>query len=61
MIQERPGLKMILVTAYGNEEVALKAKNLGIYSYITKPFDMDDMLTAVQAALEPNFVGQPAQ
>jgi two-component system response regulator AtoC len=61
LIQERPGLKMILVTAYGNEEVALKAKNLGICSYITKPFDMDDMLIAVQAALEPNFVGQPAQ
>jgi DNA-binding NtrC family response regulator len=60
LTQQRPETKCILITAYGNEEIALKAKNLGISSYITKPFDMDDMLTAVQYALEPNFIGQPA-
>lgn len=48
--EENPSIKLILMTAYGNEEIALKAKNLGICSYITKPFEMEDMLTAVQTA-----------
>ncbi|MBN1993615.1 MAG: response regulator [Anaerolineae bacterium] len=56
LIQQKPEIKLILITAYGNEDVALKAKNLGISSYITKPFAMEDMLTAVQTALEPNVV-----
>jgi CheY-like chemotaxis protein len=60
LTQQPPGPKCILITAYGSEEIALKAKSLGISSYITKPFDMDDMLTAVQSALEPSFVGQAA-
>jgi DNA-binding NtrC family response regulator len=50
LTKENPGIKLILMTAYGNEDIALKAKNLGICNYITKPFAMEDMLTAVQAA-----------
>jgi DNA-binding NtrC family response regulator len=51
LIQQLPEIKLILITAYGNEEIALKAKKLGIASYITKPFEMEDMLIAVQSAL----------
>lgn len=58
LTQQKPEIKLILMTAYGNEEVALKAQKLGISSYITKPFDMEDMLIAVQTALDTNFVGQ---
>ena len=50
LTEENPDIKLILMTAYGNEDIALKAKNLGICSYITKPFEMEDMLTAVQTA-----------
>jgi len=53
LAEDKPGIKLILMTAYGNEDIALKAKNLGICSYITKPFEMEDMLTAVQTALSP--------
>ena len=52
--EEKPDIKLILMTAYGNEDIALKAKDLGICSYITKPFEMEDMLTAVQTALSPD-------
>jgi FixJ family two-component response regulator len=58
LIQQKPEIKLILITAYGNEEIAIRAKNLGISSYITKPFDMEDMLMAVQAAFDTNLVGQ---
>ncbi len=53
LLQQNPDIKLILITAFGNEEIAVKAKNLGICSYITKPFEMEDMLTAVQTALTP--------
>jgi DNA-binding NtrC family response regulator len=58
LIQQKPEIKLILVTAYGNEEIAIRAKNLGISSYITKPFDMEDMLMAVQAVFDTDFVSQ---
>jgi DNA-binding NtrC family response regulator len=58
LTQQKPELKLILMTAYGNEEIALKAKKLGISSYITKPFAMEDMLIAVQTALEGEPIGQ---
>ncbi len=58
LIQQWSEIKLILITAYANEEIAIRAKNLGISSHITKPFDMEDMLIAVQTALDTNFVGQ---
>jgi DNA-binding NtrC family response regulator len=53
LLEQQPEIKLILITAYGNEEIALKAKDIGICSYITKPFEMEDMLTAAQTALAP--------
>jgi CheY-like chemotaxis protein len=53
--EEKPDIKLILMTAYGNEDIALKAKDLGICSYITKPFEMEDMLEAVQSVLETSI------
>lgn len=58
LTQQKPEIKLILMTAYGNEEVALKAQKLGISSYITKPFAMEDMLMAVQTALDGEPVGR---
>jgi CheY-like chemotaxis protein len=56
LIQQKPEIKLILMTAYGNEDVALKAEKLGISGYITKPFVMEDMLAAVQQAFAPKPV-----
>ena len=58
LTEEKPGIKLILMTAYGNEDIALKAKDLGICSYITKPFEMEDMLTAVQTAFSQDQTKQ---
>jgi two-component system chemotaxis response regulator CheY len=58
LIQQQPEIKLILITAYGNEDIAMKAQKLGISRYITKPFEMEDMLEAVESALNTTPVSQ---
>lgn len=43
---------VIMITAFSTVESAVDAIKLGAYDYITKPFDMDDLLSKVQKALE---------
>ena len=45
-------LPIIIMTAYGSMESAIEAMKLGAYDYINKPFDMDEILLAVNKALE---------
>ncbi|UCC28855.1 MAG: sigma-54-dependent Fis family transcriptional regulator [Phycisphaerales bacterium] len=43
---------VIMMTAYSSIESAVDAIKLGAYDYITKPFDMDDVLRTADKALE---------
>lgn len=45
-------LPVIIMTAYGTSNVAIEAMRLGAYDYITKPFDLDDVLLTVQRYFE---------
>ncbi len=47
-----PKLPVIIMTAYGTTQTAIKATKTGAFDYILKPFDIPDMLTVVQKALE---------
>ena len=38
-----PGTAVIMITAYASVENTIKALNLGAYSYITKPLNMDEV------------------
>ncbi len=47
-----PLTPVIIITAFGTIESAIKAMKMGAYDYITKPFAMDEFILAVRKALE---------
>jgi DNA-binding NtrC family response regulator len=47
-----PATLFILLTAHGDERVAVEALQLGAYHYIPKPFDNDEVLAIVARARE---------
>jgi len=49
---ESPETEVILMTAYGEVSQAVEAVKRGAYNYITKPFEPEAMLLAVEKALE---------
>ena len=42
-----PRTSIILMTAYGSAELGQEAKALGVAHYFSKPFEIDEMLSAV--------------
>ena len=42
-----PHTPIILMTAYGSEELGQEAAGLGVARYFGKPFEIDEMLSAV--------------
>jgi two-component system response regulator HydG len=47
-----PLTPVIIITAFGTIESAIKAMKLGAYDYVTKPFQMDELILTVKKALE---------
>ncbi len=43
---------VVLMTAFGTSNVAIKAIQLGAHDYITKPFELDDVLMAIRRFFE---------
>jgi len=41
-------IKVILITAFATIETAIEAVKMGVVDYITKPFDLNDVLTSVE-------------
>jgi len=54
--RERPELPVILVTALGQKEDIVEGLDRGADDYVTKPFDLDELLARVRAQLR-----RPAQ
>jgi DNA-binding NtrC family response regulator len=46
----RPGLLPIVITAYGTIDIAVEAMKRGAADFITKPFALDEMLSAIRVA-----------
>jgi len=46
------GLMVIMITAYGLVETAVKAMKLGAYDYISKPFNLEEITFVIRKALE---------
>ncbi|TVQ31248.1 MAG: sigma-54-dependent Fis family transcriptional regulator [Phycisphaeraceae bacterium] len=45
-------LPVVLMTAYGTVETAVRAMKLGAFTYITKPFAGDELVVSVKRAIE---------
>jgi nitrogen regulation protein NR(I) len=47
-----PKLPVIIVTAFGTTDTAIEATKLGAFDYVLKPFDIPDILTLIEQAIE---------
>ncbi|MFA7270514.1 MAG: response regulator [Sterolibacterium sp.] len=56
--QAQPSIEVIMITGLDQAETALRAKILGVFDYLPKPFDPDDLKLAVERAVE---MRQPPQ
>jgi len=41
--QRRPDLRVMIVTAYGDDERRRRARELGAFEFISKPIDFDQL------------------
>lgn len=55
-LAESPLTPVIMMTAYGSIKDAVLAIRSGAFDYITKPFDLDEMLVTVAKALEVQHI-----
>ena len=51
-LKELPSTPVIIITAYGSIDDAVEAMRHGAFDYITKPFDLDEILETVKKALD---------
>ena len=59
--RERIGhVPIIIITAFGNLETAVRALEGGAFDYLVKPFDLDQATTVVKRALEKKQSREPA-
>ena len=47
-----PGIPIVMITAFAEIDSAVKAMKMGIYDYVTKPADNNDLIFTIKRALE---------
>jgi len=45
-------IPVIVITAYGSSHSAIEAVRLGAYDFVTKPFDLDEIVVTAERALD---------
>jgi two-component system nitrogen regulation response regulator GlnG len=58
MRELRPDVCVVVVTAHGTMETAIQAMQRGAYDYLTKPFDLDEVLLLAERALTASRLTQ---
>ncbi len=54
-------LPVIMITAYGEVEKAVRAMQLGAFTYLTKPFNNDELLACANKAIEHHALSRENQ
>lgn len=57
--QQYPHLPVILMTAFGSVDTAVRAVKQGAFDYVSKPFDIDALVTTVRRALLAKSIVAP--
>lgn len=57
----RPGLPVVVITAFGSLDSAVAAMRAGAYDFITKPFDLDVLAMALRRAAQYTWLKQDIQ
>lgn len=53
-----PDIRTIMMSAYGNTNTKLKARDLGVYDFLDKPFDIRKLKSRVgEVVFNPNAAG----
>jgi FixJ family two-component response regulator len=55
----KPGVPVIIITGYANVQSAVQAMKLGAADYVEKPFTPDQLLKAVNQAIEHSTTEEP--
>lgn len=56
--QEYPHLPVVLMTAFGSVDTAVRAVKQGAFDYVSKPFDIDALVATVRRALAAQSIVQ---
>jgi CheY-like chemotaxis protein len=57
---KRRNMAVLIITGYGTEESAAEAKRLGVSDYLNKPFTPEELVNAVERALQGNQKNEKA-
>ena len=61
-LHRKPGLKVVMISAYGNCAVKSRAKELGACEFLDKPFNVKRLIKVVSRALnKKNKIGLPGE
>jgi len=53
----RPNLKTIMISAFGDNPIRVRAKELGAYAFLDKPFNIDGLVKVVKKTLKKGKEG----
>ncbi len=61
LVDHRPNLPVIVITAFGSLETAVAAIRAGAYDFLTKPLDIDALTIAIDRAVERRQLGEEVE
>src|SRR4030042_383666 len=51
-LEQNPDIKIVMSAAFGSVKNAVESMKLGIYDYLTKPIDLDELLIVIKRAIK---------